>query len=753
MSVKPYDIRTFTELLGDLRNEQLVVPNFQRDFEWERAKQRRLAASVLCGLPIGGMVMFSGHSTNFAHRGLCATDPVARHREEVTYLLDGQQRLATLRSLFDDPFGDHSDWTEAWRYLHSPLQTRWFLTLRVLEGVPQCFGSRTDDGMPALSYSPAVSLPLEPSDLLSRIQAKRVLKRDAVRNTPWWHPAYQIQSGLSSRRRRQQIAQEAAKEEAIPLWEVANAPQVKRNDMTPLHELAIRQIALSLEKELRLRLDEDPRDEMVLAAAEQAEPALREELSTKEDIERWLPTTSSTWVSKVVQAVEQLMELQIPTITVSGDLRRAVTIFENINEGGTPLTVFDLVNAKAVPGFYTAPSLRSRVRSELGGTRPFEVPEGIASLVPPQYTPEVAGALVTGVSTTTLPAHIRNQYLNLLSIYGHEQDPRSCDTELRVEYIKKEKQLALTADQINGKTDTACRGLFRACLFMQACAGRIKPDTSSYALLLLPLAVTLAEDGLFGQASVWAKLEYWYWVSLLGGRYRERQNEAAARDIGKVYKWCVGKSENPYQQFASRVLAEPRYSDKDTFLFANAADPVPRAVGDGLLEFTLSRRPRDFLPEDWGGVMLTAARGRAEERVTTRDGKGEERQYRMELVVHHIVPLASATKIDESSAQLRKKKESLYNSPLNKTRISKFANDKVGGLSPRRYFEEMPKAVLRRHHVGLEGGQIMKTIAEDDPFGDPAREKGIRSVLGDRFDVIKSDVEARLDELEDQMKT
>ena len=75
--------------------------------------------------------------------------------------------------------------------------------------------------MPALSYSPAVPLPLTPSDLLSRIQAKRVLKRDAVRNTPWWHPAYKIQSGMSHRRRRQQIAKEAAREEAIPLWEVA----------------------------------------------------------------------------------------------------------------------------------------------------------------------------------------------------------------------------------------------------------------------------------------------------------------------------------------------------------------------------------------------------------------------------------------------------------------------------------------------------------------------------------------------------
>lgn len=744
MTVKPYDIRTFAAILGELRNEHLVVPNFQRDFEWERAKQHRLAASVLCGLPIGGMVMFFGGAKAFAHRRLCSTNPMESNRDEVTYLLDGQQRLATLRSLFDDPFADQSQWQEAWHFLHAPLQTRWYLTLRSENGPSPCFGSRDEKGEPLLDHGESARLPLEPADIFERIVPNRVTKRAAQGNPPWWHPAFAMHSDTDDAQTRREIAKHAAREEAIPLWEIARAEYVKTKEQTPLHELAVRELALNLEAELRSRLQDDPQDATALQVAAQADPALKRELRPADEIVRLLVNTSSIWTSKVVQALEGLMDLQIPTITVDGELRRAVTIFENINEGGTPLTVFDLVNAKAVPGFEQSPSLRSRVRKELADGAPPELPGGVAPVLPSGFT----RSQVTGVSSNArTPAHIRNQYLNLLSIYGHSQDPLSCDSELRVEYIKKDKQLALTAAQINDSTERACISLLRGCLFLQNRVGKVKPETCSYALMLLPLATALGDDDLFDRRGVWDKLEYWYWVSLLGGRYRERQNETAVRDVKDVYDWCAGKMENPYARYANRVLKENRYSDKDAFLLMDDAQQVPRAVADGLLDFTLAGRPRDFVPEGWGRVTLNAASARAVERVTTTDRHGDRQDYRMELAAHHIVPLGSVTRIDETSARLRGKKVSLYNSPRNKTRISKFANEKLGGRSPADYFCQVPQGVLRRHHVALEGTRISELIRDDEPFATPVKEEGIKTVLSNRFETMKSDIEGRLDKL------
>ena len=744
MTVKPYDIRTFGDLLSDLRDEQLVVPNFQRDFEWERAKQHRFAASVLCGLPIGGMVMFSGHGRDFAHRTLCSAKPIESRREEVTFLLDGQQRLATLRSLFDDPFADQPVWDEAWALLHPPLQTRWYLCLS-RAGHP-CFGARSGNGEPALSYTQATELPLEPADILESIVPRRVTKRAAEHNPPWWHPAFATGTNREQMvAARREIAKRAAQEEVIPLWEIASTEHLKARQLVPLHVLAIREIALNLEKELRSRVHDDPQDETVLAVARQADLASEGEIRPIDDVVQLLTTTSSTWATLVVQTVQQLMELQIPTITVKGQLRRAVTIFENINEGGTRLTVFDLVNAKAVPGFYDAPSLRNRVRSALGDTSSASTPAGITSLLPIQYADEIPRTLVTGVKPTKTPANIRNQYLNLLSIFGHGQHLRSLDEDLRVEYIKRDKQLALTATQINDCTELACQSLFRACLFLQSRVGRIKPENCNYALMLLPLAIVLSDDELFGTTRVWHKLEYWYWVSLLGGRYRERQNEIAVRDVRALYHWCADEAENPFAKFERRVLSEPGYSDRDVFLSEDDTQQVPEAVADALLDFTLSRNPRDFLPEDWKSVTLTTVGTRRGEWVMTTDGNSETQKYRMELVAHHIVALGSVTKIDDSAARLRGMKESLYNSPLNKTRISKFANEKLGGRSPAAYFEEMPTGVLRRHQVGLTGGEIAARIEGDEPFANPPKEAGIRSVLADRFAMIKAEIEGRLD--------
>ena len=359
--------------------------------------------------------MFSGTAGSYAHRRLCVTESMTSGRSEVDYLLDGQQRLATLRSLCDDPFSDYEDWEEAWRQLYPRLRTRWLLLLGDSDA-PQCFGARADRGAAILDHHKAQDLPSEPLDVMDRIKYKKITKKDGdSANPPWWHPAFE---GATRRRYplhhirqiRNEIAKKAASEERIPLWEVVGAKALHKRGLTPLHELAARQLGRNLEIELRAMLDTDPGDPAVLDVVEQTEPGIRDEICAKDVIENLLMRTSSDWASKFVGNLESLVSLQIPTITVSSDeLRRAVTIFENINEGGTPLTVFDLVNAKAVPEFEKEQSLRSRVRSDLSGSVPGQMPSEVLDLLPRRYRDTWRGSVVTGVSATDFPAKIRNQ--------------------------------------------------------------------------------------------------------------------------------------------------------------------------------------------------------------------------------------------------------------------------------------------------------------------------------------------------------
>jgi Protein of unknown function DUF262 len=89
-------IQFLTSVLEDLRKGMIEVPRFQRPFVWSDEQQLELLRSVRAGLPIGGMMIWETRkevaaSDRLGERQLPrSTEPLHR------YLLDGQQRMATL---------------------------------------------------------------------------------------------------------------------------------------------------------------------------------------------------------------------------------------------------------------------------------------------------------------------------------------------------------------------------------------------------------------------------------------------------------------------------------------------------------------------------------------------------------------------------------------------------------------------------------------------------------------------------------
>lgn len=100
MEVPKIDVqdRTLAQLLADMEAGKLQVPRFQREFVWPLTKTRALLDSMYKEFPIG---------TFFLWRAPAGTPPLSRPLEElgipapqpgfeVSYILDGQQRLASL---------------------------------------------------------------------------------------------------------------------------------------------------------------------------------------------------------------------------------------------------------------------------------------------------------------------------------------------------------------------------------------------------------------------------------------------------------------------------------------------------------------------------------------------------------------------------------------------------------------------------------------------------------------------------------
>lgn len=88
---------TLANLIGELRAGRFVIPDFQREFEWEPADIRALMRSVFLDYYIGNLLLWRGTRSNFDNLA-CETiygyDGDDNNRNYI--VLDGQQRLTAL---------------------------------------------------------------------------------------------------------------------------------------------------------------------------------------------------------------------------------------------------------------------------------------------------------------------------------------------------------------------------------------------------------------------------------------------------------------------------------------------------------------------------------------------------------------------------------------------------------------------------------------------------------------------------------
>jgi hypothetical protein len=95
IDVHPYQL---PDLIGDMRAGKLQVPRFQREFVWPLTKTRALLDSMYKEFPIGSFFLWRApvDSPPLSRPLEDVGIPASRPGSEVTYILDGQQRLTSL---------------------------------------------------------------------------------------------------------------------------------------------------------------------------------------------------------------------------------------------------------------------------------------------------------------------------------------------------------------------------------------------------------------------------------------------------------------------------------------------------------------------------------------------------------------------------------------------------------------------------------------------------------------------------------
>ncbi len=90
-------MQNIEELVFSLKNKDIVVPEFQREYVWPHKKIKELFSSLLKEYPVGGILIWKTSSPP-ALKGL-SDEEVEANKKVYQVLLDGQQRMTTIYML------------------------------------------------------------------------------------------------------------------------------------------------------------------------------------------------------------------------------------------------------------------------------------------------------------------------------------------------------------------------------------------------------------------------------------------------------------------------------------------------------------------------------------------------------------------------------------------------------------------------------------------------------------------------------
>ena len=696
-------VKKLKEIFQDEDEGRIVLPNFQRDFVWDTKQQKELLATFLVELPISSILLLKGTSDDFNYRKLCYSNEVECAKEECMYLLDGQQRMSTLKAMFVDLFNE--EWDKKYSDMYGKIKNRWFLKISTGDEENQdIFGYNT------LDFDYGSLRKYTPSEIIDFIQEYKIHKTTNTNN--WYHPKIKFEKDTILGKMNE-LATLCSAEKVIPLFGL--------NEGNKLQDKVVEKIANKRAEEIIDEIEEQEDSNKIekiklyfrdFAAEIETEDLIEEFEYRKNNLKSDL---SMKWKAKIINFLDKIIDQEVSIIEIEkNEISRGIAIFETINKGGTPLDNYDLIVAKAAKNSKLE-SLTQRIKKI--------IEDGID--LPYYLDQKKWNGLKFGIieGQEELNKRFKNQYLNLLSIFAHVKDPLT----LKLDHIKRDKIFEISTEDINSYTEKTIVSLLRALAFANYRLGVVKLGNISFELMLLPIAYILSDENNWNDKKVLDKLEYWYWTSIFIGRFRERQNIRSVEDLKTLHKWINlndlndAKVKELLEENIDKVLDVKDYSDLETLLNDSK---TPSPVSRNLLGYILSLEPYDLLP------------GCHSERLKTFEITDNSR----DLEDHHLIPLGTGTKYGELSSKIRNDRNHILNSILNRVLISKEANRQIRDMSFDRYMNEV-------QDMSRIGQMINKNLKKRQ---DEELDYYYKRVLEERYNTIKDRLLTELHQLKDK---
>lgn len=337
------------------------------------------------------------------------------------------------------------------------------------------------------------------------------------------------------------------------------------------------------------------------------------------------------------EVLDPIRTYQLPIIELKRDTTKEAVclVFEKVNTGGVPLSVFELVTASyAAEGF--------NLRDDWYGSNIRDVASRQKRM---SKDPLLAGVVATEFlqAITVLESHARRQADIKAGKTGRQVTPVTA---------KREDILELPLTAYKAWSDRVEKGFGFAARFLRKQCFTDLRDVP-YRTQIPPLAAvmtTLQERWL--EPRIYEKLAQWYWCGVLGELYGGAVETRVANDAEDLIRWVDAEGE------PARTVADSSFSPDRLDRLSSRVS----AAYKGINILVLREGAKDFF---W--------------KANIRELDDES----VALDIHHIFPQDWCRKND-----IPRKR---WNSIVNKTPISYKANRMIGGIAPSLYLEKIQR--------------------------------------------------------------
>lgn len=386
----------------------------------------------------------------------------------------------------------------------------------------------------------------------------------------------------------------------------------------------------------------------------------------EESLQEYAPQHFGTYMQFRKQVLNAFRSYQLPVIALGKTTSKEAVclVFEKVNTGGVPLSVFELITATfAADNFNLRDDWYGSELRKVAGRRSRLVKEPLLKSIEP---------------TDFLQA------VSLLNSYERRQADIAAGKvgkSAAAVSAKRSALLSLKLSEYERWADTVEQGFKRAAQFLRKeCFFTVRD--LPYRTQIVPLAAVLAMlEERWLEPRIHDKLSQWFWCGVFGELYGGAVETRIANDLEDLLAWIGGEEEAP------RTVYEAAFQSNRLLTLRTRQS----AAYKGLSVLVQREGARDFF---W--------------KARIQELDLEE----IALDIHHIFPKAWC--------EAKGIKPAIYNSVINKTAISYKANRMIGGKAPSTYLKSVQEhtqvqmaddamnAILESHFI------TPQTMREDD---------------------------------------